>query len=80
LVQAAVGRPEFPDEVSTFGVSSLSQALLKCLESGLDWLPLAQDSDPIHLPRRLRLSGERRGEEAASDDAKERSPMHHSIT
>jgi len=66
LVQAAVGRPEFPDEVSTFGVSSFSQTLLKCLEKGLGWLPLAQESDPVDLSRLLRLGGERRGEEAAA--------------
>src|SRR5258705_11686639 len=46
LVQAAVGRPEFPDEVSTFGVSSFSQTLLKCLEKGLGGMPLAPESGP----------------------------------
>ena len=33
-----------------------------------------------HLPRLLRLGGERRGEEAAGQRADERSPVHHSIT
>jgi hypothetical protein len=55
LVQAAVGQPEFPDEVSTFDVSSFSQTLLKRLEWGLEWLPLAQESDPVDLSRKLLL-------------------------
>ena len=48
LVQAAVGRPELPEEVSTFSVSSFSQTLLKCLEKRLGWLRLAQGSDPVN--------------------------------
>jgi hypothetical protein len=55
LVQAAVGRPGFPDEVSTFGVSEFSQTLLKCLAKGLGWLPLTQKADPVNLSRRLLL-------------------------
>jgi hypothetical protein len=55
LVQAAVRRPQFPDEVSTFDVSSFSQTLLKRSDKGLGWLPLTQESDPVDLPRRLLL-------------------------
>jgi len=55
LVQAAVGRPQLPDEVSTLGVSSFSQTLLKRLDIGRGWLPLAQESDPVDLPCRLLL-------------------------
>jgi hypothetical protein len=39
-----------------------------------------ENADPIDLPRRLRLGGERRGEEGASKRADEGSPIHHSIT
>jgi hypothetical protein len=35
--------------------------------------------DPRHLPRRLRLDGERRGEEATSQGPEERPPIHHSL-
>jgi hypothetical protein len=35
---------------------------------------------PRHLPRLLRLGGERRGEEAARQGPEERPPVHHSIT
>jgi hypothetical protein len=37
-------------------------------------------TDPIHLPRRLRLADKRRGEEAARQAADERSAVHHSMT
>ena len=38
------------------------------------------ETDPGNLPGLLRHSGERRGEEAASDHRKERPPVHYSIT
>jgi len=34
----------------------------------------------MHLPRLLRLAGERRGEEAASERSNVRPPVHYSIT
>jgi len=37
----------------------------------------AKNSYASHLPRRLRLGGERRGEEAASDAGDEGSAVHH---
>ena len=55
LVQAAVGRPQLPDEVSTLRLSSFSQTLLKRLDIGLGELPLAQESDPVDLSCRLLL-------------------------
>ncbi|HEV3029366.1 MAG TPA: hypothetical protein VG457_17435, partial [Planctomycetota bacterium] len=39
-----------------------------------------QDADPVQLPRRLRLGGEWRGEEAKGDAGDEPSPVDHSIT
>jgi hypothetical protein len=39
-----------------------------------------EHTDPPHLPRRLRLGGERRGKEAASDHCNKRSSVRHSIT
>ena len=39
-----------------------------------------ENADPIDRPRRLRLGGERRGEEAAGDRRKESPPIHYWIT
>src|SRR6476469_9600707 len=39
-----------------------------------------EEADSVHLPRRLRLGGERRGEEAAGDHAKEGSSLHYPMT
>ena len=39
-----------------------------------------QDTDAVHLPRLLRLGGERRGEEAGQSGSEECPPVHHSIT
>jgi hypothetical protein len=54
------------------------------MRKGLDKRRIAgscsEGPDPTHPCRRLRLDGKRRGEEAASDHAKEGSSLHHSIT
>jgi hypothetical protein len=39
-----------------------------------------KESDPPHFPRWLRLGGERRGEEAASQRTNERTSIHHIST
>jgi hypothetical protein len=39
-----------------------------------------QNTHHRDFPSRLRLAGERRGEEAAGDCCQERAPVHHSIT
>src|SRR4029077_18990004 len=41
---------------------------------------MADIANAVDLPRWLRPGGERRGEEAASGQSEERSPLHHSIT
>jgi hypothetical protein len=60
----------------------LAQPLLERLKEryGARIDPGRDDADSVQLRCRLRLSGERRREEAASDDSKERSPVDHSIT
>jgi hypothetical protein len=40
---------------------------------------VAQEADPVHLPRLLRLGGERRGEESSRTNNKG-APIHYSIT
>ena len=63
------------DEIAAFDVAQGSQALAE----GLDTRTLrdgAQKADPVDVPRRLRLGGERRGEEAASDPGDERPSVH----
>jgi hypothetical protein len=39
-----------------------------------------EHTDPVHLPRLLRLGGKRRGEEATGQAPDERPPVDHSIT
>jgi hypothetical protein len=76
------GEPAFHDDVSTFPISMLSQALIeRCGEmrrsSRSAWM---ENADSCDLGRLLGLRGKRRGEKAASQGAEERSSMHHSIT
>ncbi len=39
-----------------------------------------EEADSVHLPRRLRPGGERRGKEATRQGAEKCAPIHHSIT
>ena len=48
--------------------------------SGLKWSILTYLPGPFYLRRLLRLGGERRGEEAASQGAQDGPPVHYSIT
>ena len=41
---------------------------------------IAEEADPIDLPRLLRVGGERRGEKAASHGTEECPPFHYSMT
>ena len=52
---------------------ALEERLVECI--GADG-----GADPGDPPRRLRLGGERRGEESARQSADERPPVHHAIT
>jgi len=54
--------------------------LLEPLDVGPGGWAGAQKADPIHLPRVLRLSSERSGEEATREDTYERPTLHYSIT
>jgi hypothetical protein len=65
-------------EIAPFDIAKGAQALAECFPF---WtVGGTENPDPPDLSRRLRLGGERRGEEAASQGAEERSPVHHSIT
>ena len=68
----SLGVTPFDDEVLALDPSPLTQALAQgCLEDALLLGPSrAQDTDPIHLPRLLRLGGARRREreEYASEE------------
>jgi len=66
------------DNVLAFDPTEPTQALLPRFDRLR--VRASHDADPSNCRRRLRLDGERRGEEAASQGAEERSPVHHSIT
>ena len=70
------------DDILAFDIAQFTQALPETLDrvgpNGTG--RRAKSSNPRHLPRRLRLGGERRGEEATRQAADERPPVHHSIT
>jgi hypothetical protein len=73
----------FDDDILAVAVAKLAQPLSECRSVRLGRrcrFGREQDTDPRRYPRRLRLGGARRGEEAASDNAKERPPVHYSIT
>jgi hypothetical protein len=60
--------------------------IVECFPEGSDvrllrivWFHRDQDADPRDFARRLRLGGERRGENGNTNAAKERAPVHHSI-
>ena len=62
-------------DVLSLNVPVLTQRLPECIE-GAHGTP-GQIPDLGHLPRRLRPDGERRGDEAASQGAEERSSVHY---
>src|SRR5215470_16217586 len=77
-----VSRAILHDDVLSLRISELLEPLPECLQVGgvrcsrYDF----QQTDTIDLSRRLRLHGDRRGEEPTSERAKERPPFHYSIT
>ena len=79
---AAIGRSVLDDDVLSLDVPEFPQPLSEGIEVGSVHRRgrCLQHTDPIHLPRRLGLGGERRGEESTSQSAEERSPVYHSIT
>ncbi len=75
-----VGAPVLEGEVLILDVSEITQPLAEHLEERRRPGNHVKISDSRHLPGPLRLGGERRGEEAASDAGDEGSAVHHSIT
>jgi hypothetical protein len=76
------GIPVFPQEVAALDVAKATQSLEEAFSGqriGARQVErqVAYANYPV---RRVRLSGERRGEEAAGQAAHERPPVHHSIT
>ena len=67
------------NEVLTFDIPQLSQSVPKRADPTLVEFNLAHGeiTDSVHLPRRLRLGSERRGEEAARDQRYEGASVHH---
>ena len=77
------GQTETLPKIPPLCISQLAESLLESPQGGRGWarhLELEQVTDPVHLPSLLRLSGERRGEEAARHAGDEGPPVHHSIT
>jgi len=74
------GRPD--DEIPPLDIAQLAHPLDERLpgNSPCRIRADAQHTHVVHLPGRLRLGGERRGEEAARQGADERPTVHHSIT
>jgi hypothetical protein len=77
-----VSRAILDHDVLSLRVSELLEPLPECRQVGgvRCGRHYFQQAHAIDLPALLRLGGERRGEEAAGDDSKERSPVHYSIT
>jgi len=70
------------DQILALDITEFTQTLTEAIEL-TDWRGrgrhVAYPSDPRNLPRRLRLNGERRGEEAEGAND-ERPSLYHSIT
>src|SRR5262249_17330150 len=78
----ALGEPVLDGDILVSDPAEVAQALFERLDvrRGGRRGPTPQIPDLGDLLRLLRLGGERRSEEAASDHAKERPSLHHSIT
>jgi hypothetical protein len=81
-VKLGLSPPEFDDDVLALDIAEFAKTLPELLQSRLrrDGRTAREKADPIDLPRRLRLDGERRGEEAERCTGDECPPVHHSIT
>ena len=76
-----LGISVFNHEVAALDVTEVTQSLEEgLLQVGISGQVGRQVADSSDLGRLLRLGGERRGEEAASQSRQERAPVHHSIT
>jgi hypothetical protein len=77
-IGSALGESVLDIEIAAFDVAALLEPLLECANQGQALLPrpAEDDTDSLDLARRLRLGGERRGEEAASTAHEERSSVH----
>ncbi len=83
-IAISVREPLLEHEVLTVSVSEVPESLpegvkhrrCRTRRAGIE----RQDYDSVWLSRRLRLCGERRGEEATRQATDERPPVHHSIT
>jgi hypothetical protein len=68
--------PEFDDHVLALDVSQLAETFPELVDPEFRRLTSPEKSDPVDLPRWLRLGGERRGEETASQGGEERASVH----
>src|SRR6266404_1283085 len=71
-VEPAVGQAYVQHEILPFNIAQLAQPLPESLK---DTACCREIAHTVHLATRLRRSSDRGGEEAASDHAKERSPL-----
>src|SRR5262245_25416116 len=79
IAQALRSAP-FDEDILSLDVSMLAQAVTDRLTHGICQPGSLKHADCWHLPRLLRLPGERRGEETPAHGLKEPSPVHYSIT
>src|SRR5262249_7589680 len=82
LIGVPLGEPDLQDHVPALDPPDLAEPLPKGLqiEPLIGGRSVVQVPDLANLPRLLRLSGERRGEEAAGHGTEECSTFHSSIT
>jgi hypothetical protein len=71
---------EFDRDASATDVAEVVELFLERSYPGLGTGYHSEESDAGNLRSRLRLRGERRGEEGAGHSRDERPPVHHSMT
>jgi len=69
--------PRLDHDVFALDVTKLAESLLKSLKQSRRWRIRRQNTDPVHLPRLLRPSAERRGERTSQRGQQEAAAVHH---
>jgi hypothetical protein len=79
--ELALGESGLDDQVPSLDISEVTHSLPKGsapAEAGAG--PALQIADPVHLPRLLRLAGERRGQGTGQRGQQEAAAVHYSMT